>query len=131
MIILDTHIIIWNSIKPDALSVKAKNAIERANEGNGILISEISLWEIAMLMKKRRLEIGVPYLEFIELVLKSNRYILKGITPVIADLSVNLPEDINQDPADRILCATSLAYRLPLITADKNLLSSKSIMTIW
>ncbi len=131
MICIDTHIIIWDALKPEALSWKAKKAINQANEKDGIIISDISLWEIAMLMKKNRLEINVPYLEFIDLIISSNNYILKGISPKIADLSVNLPEEINQDPADRIICATSIIYKAPLVTTDKNLLKSKSVKTIW
>lgn len=57
--------------------------------------------------------------------------ILKGITPEIADLSVNLPEEINQDPADRLISATSIVYKAPLVTADKNLLKSKRVKTVW
>jgi len=131
MITIDTHIIIWDALKPEALSRKAKRAISQANEKDGIIISGISLWEIAMLMKKNRLEIEVPYLEFIDLIIRSNNYILKGITPEIADFSINLPEGINLDPADRIICATSMAYKAPLVTADKNLLNSKSVITVW
>ncbi len=131
MISIDTHIIIWDALKPEALSRKAKKAINQANENDGIVISEISLWEIAMLMKKNRLEIKVPFQEFIDLIISSNNYILKGITPKIADLSVNLPGEINQDPADRLICATSIIYKAPLVTADKNLLESKIVKTIW
>ncbi len=131
MISIDTHIIIWDALKPEALSRKAKKAINQANENDGIVISEISLWEIAMLMKKNSLEIKVPFQEFIDLIISSNNYILKGITPKIADLSVNLPGEINQDPADRLICATSIIYKAPLVTADKNLLESKIVKTIW
>jgi PIN domain nuclease of toxin-antitoxin system len=131
MITVDTHIIIWDALKPKALSNKAKKAIDDANQRDGIIISGISLWEIAMLMEKKRIKIEIPYLEFIDLVMGSNNYILKGITPEIADMSVNLPNDINQDPADRIICATSIVNNAPLVTADRNLLKSKNIKTIW
>ncbi len=131
MITVDTHIIIWDALKPDELSAKAKKAIDKANKKEGIIICEISLWEIAMLIKKKRLIIKIPFLEFIELILSSKNYILKGISPEIAELSVVLPDNINQDPADRIICATSLINNSPLVTADKNLIQSKMIRTIW
>ena len=131
MITIDTHIIVWDALKPEALSPKAIKAIDQANKKDGIIISEISLWEIAMLMKKKRLIIEVSYLEFIDLIKSSNKYILKGISPEIADLAVQLPGEINPDPADRIICATSKVYNTPLVTADKNLLKSKTIKTIW
>ena len=83
-----------------------------------------------MLMRKQRIIINISYQEFIGLLKASNNYIFKGITPKIAELSVNLPNEINQDPADRIISATSIITNTPLITADKNLLQSK-LKTIW
>ena len=90
MIVVDTHVIIWDALKPDMLSKKAKQEIDNANEGDGIIFCEISLWEIAMLMQKGRLRVDADYLEFINLVLNSNKYYLRGISPEIAYLSVNL-----------------------------------------
>ena len=131
MITVDTHVIIWDALKPELLSKKAKDAIQIANQTDGIIFCEISLWEIAMLMQKNRIEIDTSYLEFINLVKASNNYLFKGITPEIADLATKLPEDINQDPADRIICATAIIKNAILVTADKNLRASKAIRTIW
>ncbi len=131
MIVVDTHVIIWDALKPKLLSKKAKNAINEANVRDGIIFCEISLWEIAMLIKKARISIDTSYQDFIKMVFLSNKYQFKGITPEIAELSTSLPEDINKDPADRIIAATSLIYKSPLITTDKNLLNADSIKTIW
>ena len=131
MIVIDTHIIIWHALKVKMLSKKAKIAIEKANNSEGIIISDISLWEIAMLIKKNRLEINTSYLEFIELVKSANNYVIQSINPKIANISVNLSSEINADPADRIICATSIYKNIPLITADNNLLKSSLVKTIW
>jgi PIN domain nuclease of toxin-antitoxin system len=131
MVTADTHIIIWNALKPDLLSSKAREFIDRANGTDGISVCEISLWEIAMLMQKQRIDIDVSYLEFINLIKASNNLIMRGISPEIAELSTNLPPEINQDPADRIICATSIITNIELVTADKNLLKSPLVRTIW
>lgn len=131
MIVTDTHIIIWDALKPESLSRKAREAIRTANEMDGIIFCEISLWEIAMLIQKNRIKINASYLEFINLIKSSNNFIFKGISPEIAELSANLSEEINPDPADRIICATSILTNAQLITADKNLRKSKSLRTIW
>ncbi len=131
MITLDTHIIIWNAIKPEHLSKKAKNAIATANKTDGIIISDISFWEIAMLINKSRLEIEIPYLDFINLIRASYNFQIKSITPEIADLSTKFPSQVNLDPADRIISATSILCNAPLVTADSNLRKSKTIKTIW
>ena len=131
MIVVDTHVIIWDALKPKLLSKKAKNAINEANERDGIIFCEISLWEIAMLIKKARISIDTSYQDFIKMVFLSNKYQFKGITPEIAELSTSLPEGVNKDPADRIIAATSLIYKISLVTTDKNLLNADSIKTIW
>jgi len=65
MMVLDTHVIIWDALKPEMLSQKAKRAIRAANDGDGIVFCQISLWEIAMLMRKGRLRVDVEFREFI------------------------------------------------------------------
>jgi len=130
LITVDTHIIIWDALQPELLSKKAQAAINTANTGDGIIFCEISLWEIAMLMRKDRLKIDVSFMEFINLLKAANHYVFTGMSPEIAELSVTLPEEINHDPADRIICATALQTNTPLLTADKNLLKSNIIKTI-
>ena len=131
MIVVDTHIIIWNALKPEMLSEKAEKAISAANNSDGIIFCEISLWEIAMLMHKGRLSIDIEYLEFIGRILESNEYVFMGITPEIAALSTDLLSDNNKDPADRIIAATSIIENAKLVTADKKLRQSKKVATIW
>ena len=131
MIVVDTHIIIWNALKPEMLSGKAEKAISAANNSDGIIFCEISLWEIAMLMHKERLRLDIEYTEFIQLILESNKYVFRGITPEIAWLSTNLFSDNNKDPADRIIAATSIIENANLVTADNELRRSKKVATIW
>jgi PIN domain nuclease of toxin-antitoxin system len=131
MIVVDTHIIIWNALKPEMLSGKAEKAISAANSSDGIIFCEISLWEIAMLMRKGRLSIDIQYTEFIQLILESNEYVFRGITPEIASLSADLFSDNNKDPADRIIAATSIVENANLVTADRELRQCKRVSTIW
>ena len=131
MIVVDTHIIIWNALKPEMLSGKAEKAISAANNSDGIIFCEISLWEIAMLMRKGRLSIDIQYTEFIQLILESNQYVFRGITPEIPWLSADLFLDDKKDPADRIIAATSIIENPNLVTADKELRQCKRVATIW
>ena len=105
--------------------------MDEANQTDGIICSDISLWEIAMLMHKGRLLLDVGYMEFIDLVLTSNQYSVKAITPEIAELSATLFSAQNKDPADRIISATAVIEKAKLVTADKFLLQSTHISTIW
>jgi len=64
MVTVDTHIIIWEALEPENLSKKAKFAFDKANESSSIIFCDISLWEISMLITKKRLEIEIPFLGF-------------------------------------------------------------------
>lgn len=131
MIVLDTCTIIWDALKPEMLSTRARRAIASANKSDGICFCEISLWEIAMLMEHRRLDPGTDYRSFIELVLAANRYVLMGITPEIAERAVLFPEKMSKDPADRIIAATAAANEIPLITPDERIRAASGVATIW
>ncbi len=131
MITVDTHVILWDALQPEMLSEKAKEAIEKANQTDGLFFCSISLWEIAMLIRKKRIEVNVPYRELVQLLLSCNKYVFQEITPEIAQLSTTLPDTINSDPADRIIAASSLITKTPLVTADENLRKSGLLQTIW
>jgi PIN domain nuclease of toxin-antitoxin system len=131
MIVLDTHVIIWDALTPDRLSMPARRAIVQANEEGGLIICDISLWEIAMLLEKGRVQVDVEPQTFINLLLQANKTIVQAITPKIATIAAQLPPEINRDPADRLIAATSLAEDLPLLTVDRNLQASPLISTLW
>lgn len=131
MIVLDTHVIIWDALTPDRLSMPARQAIAQANQEDGLIICDISLWEIAMLLEKGRVQVNVDCQSFINLLLQANKTIVRAITPRIATIAVQLPAEINKDPADRLISATSLAEEVPLLTADLNLQASPLLSTLW
>jgi len=131
MILLDTHILIWDALVPERLSTKAKQAIAQANQTDGMLIADITLWEIAMLIQKRQVQIDTDCQSFIQLLLQANRIDVRSISPKIAALSVQLSNSINKDPADRLIVATAVVENVSLVTADRDLRSATQIATIW
>jgi len=131
VILLDTHVIIWDALAPDRLSERAKQAISTANQEDGILICDISLWEIAMLIENGRVQVSTSCQSFLILVLQANKTIVQPITPAIATLSVQFTSDVTKDPADRLIAASALANNVPLVTADQNLQAAAQIPTFW
>jgi PIN domain nuclease of toxin-antitoxin system len=129
MIILDTCILIFDALDPARLTKKAEKSLIEAEIQNRLYCSDISLWEIAMLVSKNRLDIGTDYLTFMNFVLKARSVKVLPITPEIADLSFSLPLS-HHDPADRIIAATSVFNKAFLITCDEKLIES-DIPTIW
>jgi PIN domain nuclease of toxin-antitoxin system len=129
MILLDTCVLIWNAIEPNKLSPKAKKAIEYSE--NELLICDISIWEISMLIKKNRLTVNNSPSGFTNLIIQSHNFQIQQITPEIAELSVNFGSEINDDPTDRLIAATSILKNIPIITADQNLRDATILETIW
>jgi len=131
MIVLDTHAWIWFISNPENLSKRAKKAVNDAAKDKSILISSISAWELALLVKKNRLKLT---LEVADWIAKSESLSFIQFVPVtnsIAVKSVNLPLPLHPDPADRIIIATALSVGAPVVTKDKKLLGYPPIRTIW
>ncbi len=131
MIVLDTHTWIWFISKPEVLSKQATKALSAAVEEKSVLISSISAWEVALLVIKKRLTLSLDVtdwiaksenLPFIQFIAVSNSIAIK---------SVNLPQPLHPDPADRIIIATALSTGAPLVTKDKKLLHYPHVKTIW
>lgn len=131
MILLDTCAIVWDALEPKNLTTKAKKAIDNADKQNALIISDISIWEISMLIKKGRIEIDTTPAHFINLYLQTRSISVKPISPEVAELSVNFGSDLNSDPADRLIAATSIIHNARLVTADNNLRNSDLIDTLW
>jgi PIN domain nuclease of toxin-antitoxin system len=131
MILMDTCAIVWDALDPVKLSSKALIAINKADEHSALIISDISLWEISMLIKKGRIQIETSPTNFINLYLQSRNIVVHSISAEIAELSVNFGAEINNDPADRIIAATSIIHNAQLVTADQNLRNSSLLDVIW
>lgn len=129
-VIVDTHIVIWDQLDPTRLTDKAKKAIARADHESKIIICEITLWEISILIKKKRLNIDIPYLDFMDRVFNTKNYLLQGINPHIAFIASELEMD-TKDPADRLIAATSIVLGFPLVTSDQFMRQSTETRTIW
>ena len=56
---------------------------------------------------------------------------VKAITPEIAALATQFPDEYSRDPADRLIGATARAEGVPLVTRDENIRRSALLRTIW
>ena len=131
MILLDTCAIIWDALDKTKLTAKAKKAINKADKARSLFISDISIWELAMLVKRKRVEIDDTSANFTNLYLQTRNIEILQITPEIAELSVNFGAEINNDPADRLISATSIIENLSIVTSDRNLRNSDLLNTTW
>jgi len=131
MIVLDTHVWVLFVSNPELLSKRAKRSLDTAMEEKGVVISSISTWEVALLVAKKRLQLTLSVTDWIA---KSEALPFITFIPVdnsVAIKSVNLPQPLHDDPADRIIIATAISMGVPLVTKDKKLLKYPHVQTIW
>jgi PIN domain nuclease of toxin-antitoxin system len=131
LIILDTHTWVWWVASPERLSNAARARIDKAADELQVHISSISSWEVALLVKKGRLELTMDVEGWIA---KSEAIPVLRFVPVdnqIAVLSTRLPEGLHEDPADRIIVATASVLGATLITKDRKLRDYPHIETLW
>ena len=121
MIVLDTHVWVWFVSNPELLSKPAKKAINAAMAQKEIFISSISAWEVALLVDKKRLELTLDITDWIA---KSEKLQFFQFIPVdnsVAVKSVNLPQPLHSDPADRIIIATAITIAASVVTKDEKI----------
>jgi len=131
MILMDTCAIIWDALEQQRITPVALKAINNADAHNALIVSDISIWEISMLIKRGRIEVATTPANFINLFLQSRNISVISISPEIAELSVSFGSEMNNDPADRIIAATAVIQNAQLVTADTNLLNSELVDTLW
>lgn len=131
MIVIDTHVLIWWLDRPEKLSTSAQKAIERSSKEREIIISTISTWEIYLLIKRKKLTLSQEVDTWVQNVENLRSVFFVPIDNLIASKSVQLPEPIHKDPADRIIIATALINGAPLITNDRRILKYPHVQTIW
>ncbi len=128
-IVLDTCALIWWSLDPEKLSQKAKEACDCMEREKSGLIASISLWEIAIKVKNKKLDLGVSVETYLEALKRSDVIKIIAIDETLWIESVNLQWK-HRDPADRIIVAVAERYRASLITSDKTIANFYSSV-IW
>ena len=131
MILLDTHAWLWLLHDSTQLSDNAQTIITEAENNNSILISSISVWEIAVKHSLNKLELPLPINEWFKLAQQQPGTTIEPLSPLDAIHSANLPGKFHKDPADRILVAIARRYDIPIVTRDDKILNYPHVKSIW
>jgi PIN domain nuclease of toxin-antitoxin system len=127
MLVLDTCVFIWLALKPEEISTEANQAIEDGD----LCISDITFLELGYLLKKDRISLPCSLTEFCELVLIAYEIEVIGLSPKIIESAMGLSDEVNADPADRIISATAIVNGWQVATPDKNLRRAEEVPTLW
>jgi len=128
MTLLDTCALIWLNTDRKAFSPGAGKWLDR--HADSLAISPVSLMEIGMKSRKGQLELPCPLAKWYEAMLEL--YSLQEI-PVSASIAMdaaNLPE-VHKDPFDRIIIATAIAHKMPVVTADAKFREYPGLKIVW
>lgn len=131
MIVLDTQAWIWWVHKPERLSAPALRAIRTAERGDGLVVSVISVWEIAVKTQLGKLELFMDLREWYRLATSCPNLRVEPLFPPDAMASAQLPGDFHKDPADRIVVAVARRLGAPLATSDRRIQDYQHVQTVW
>jgi PIN domain nuclease of toxin-antitoxin system len=129
--VADTHTALWHVFDDARLSKRAKTFIDEATiAAHKIAVSVISLAEIVYLIEKKRL----PEAAYDELrrALADPEDILQEIplTYDVVEAMRSVPREAIPDMPDRIVAATAIYLRVPVISRDGRIRAS-TVETVW
>lgn len=128
MVVFDTHVLVQDVLEPKRLSARARRALEGG--AGPLAASDISLWEIAMLIARGRIDPATDAVQFIEDIVAARAIRVLPITPKIAVLAQS-EAFRHGDPADRLIAATAIAHGAQLVTADARLKRVRGLRVLW
>jgi PIN domain nuclease of toxin-antitoxin system len=117
-LLLDTHIWIWTHLEPWNLSSEVTK--ELGSPRNQLWLSPLSIWELVLLVEKKRLDLNADMGEWV-------RQSMKDLDLQEASFTSEVAHELRftllgyRDPGDRFLVATAKVYDLTLVTADQRL----------
>jgi len=117
-VLLDTHVWVWWLTPRSPLSAAERSALDTGATRRELFISAISLWEAQVLYAKGRLELPIPFPEWLR---RATDDRMLTVLPVDVEVILaldNLPKTFHGDPADRLIVATARAHALSLATRD-------------
>ncbi len=120
---------LWWALDPERLSETAIATCERM-EREGGFASAISIWELAITVKRGKLELPLP---IDELARRIGQTAVVELLPVDTNIWLRSAalEWEHRDPADRVIVATALERGLPLLTKDETLRAFPGATCIW
>jgi PIN domain nuclease of toxin-antitoxin system len=113
MIVVDTHALLWWVLEPRRLSTRARVALD---ESDRMGIPAIVFWEIALLARRKRIELGTSVTQWTREVLSLSRVEELPLTSPIAIEAEGL--SMHSDPADRFIVATARYHACAIVTKD-------------
>ena len=118
-LLLDTHIVLWLDSGNDRLRPQTRVLVDECwQNGGAILISAITVWEIALLVDTGRIDLDLPVDAWVKRFIDRPGVDCVPLGHRAAARSYQLHHLEHRDPADRLLIATAIDLACPLVTYD-------------
>jgi PIN domain nuclease of toxin-antitoxin system len=130
IVLLDTHVLLWHFAGGGPLSTRQRRVLSRATPAEPLLLSDISLWEIATLHERGRVRLRLPLRDWLEQATAPPLVRRVDLSPAIAAEVASLPSTFHRDPADRIIVATARLLGATLLTRDERIVAAGIVPTL-
>lgn len=131
MIVLDTQAWLWWLHDPSRLSARARQTITRAEGEDGMIVSAISVWEVATKHTLGRLVLPMQLDAWFALARTYRGIVIEPVSAADALASACLPGSFHKDPADRLIVALARRLQAGLVTADTLIRAYPHVVSIW
>ena len=128
--LLDTHVLLFWLGAEARLTNDQLAAVREASEEEPLLVSDITLWEIATLVSLGRVRLRLPLRDWLESAVAPPLVRRVSISPAVAAGVASLPDAFHRDPADRIIVASALSVGATLLTQDRRIIGSGLVPTL-
>ena len=125
-LLLDTHFWIWWLTPKSPLKSAERDALDAAAEAGGLCLAAISLWEAQLLHSKQRLQLPLPFSEWLTRATEPRVLTVLPIDREVVIAVDGLPKRFHGDPADRLIVATARTHGIPLATRDRVIRRSRT-----
>lgn len=131
-VLLDTHVLLWWKGDPARLSRLARRTLARELP---VLVSPVSFWEIATLLRLGRVELDRDLYAWMSDLLAEEIDLAPLSAEAAADAGSWPGDEFPGDPADRLIYATARDLRVPLLSKDERMLAAGhargDVSVIW
>ena len=125
--LLDTHTLLWLVNDDPQLGKKVKKVY--LDDGNEIFISMASIWEMAIKISLKKLQIPGTLAEFVKEHIRGNKIDIMAIELNHLYQLENL-NYFHRDPFDRLIIAQAIAENITIISSDEAF-DEYPIQRIW
>jgi PIN domain nuclease of toxin-antitoxin system len=130
-LVADTHVAVWYLLDDNRLSKAANSALDTATAaGDPIFVSAISLVELTYLVEKGRVPAAALQMLRSAMLDSNSSFEVAHLDLSVTDAVALIPRDAVPDLPDRVIAATALALKLPLVSRDRKI-QAADLETIW